>query len=76
MNGMLDKTALWSYREAAEVLGLPAAHGLRTVSELVTAHGLQPKRTPNPRVKGLDRRDLDFLAKLLNKTIDWPDRQA
>lgn len=68
MNITLEKPSLWSYGEAAIILGLDPKHGRRTVSELVKAHKLKTKFTGGP-AKGLNRDDLEFLAKLLNRSL-------
>ena len=58
----LDKPVLWSYSEAAQVLGLPGVNGRKVVSALVKALKLQPKPMANGKAKGLDRSDLGQLA--------------
>lgn len=74
MSQLLVRPKLWNYKEAAEIFGLPANDGFRTIRTLVRLHGLTPKRTGHPTGKGLDQADLEVLAGLLNLTITWPDK--
>jgi len=69
MPATLDKPVLWSITEAASILGLSKNQGPKTVSDLIRAHHLEPKKTSNGKVKGLDRADLDVLARALNRTL-------
>lgn len=65
----LDKPILWSYTEAAEVLGLKGAAGRKVIAALSKAHELIPKPMANGKAKGLDRKDLEYLAKLLRVNL-------
>ena len=69
----LNKPMLWSYAEASRLFGLAGEDGPRTIRTLVKAHKLEPKPMDHPVAKGLDRADLEVLARALNRTIDWPD---
>ena len=77
MNQLLDKPKLWTFKEAAEIFGLPVDDGFRTIRTLVKSHGITVKQMPhNNLAKGLNCDDLEILAKALNKSIEWPESMA
>ncbi len=65
----LDKPVLWSYSEAAKLLGLNGSNDHKGISVAVRAMGITPKTMNNGKSKGLDREDLDRLASAFNRTL-------
>lgn len=63
----LTRSDLFNQKQAGTILGMDR----RTVKELTVALGLVYKSDPTRVGKMLDRADIDRLAAMLGRTIDW-----